>query len=177
MTSCGSRLGSGCGPTKALAQKACYVDVAVHLEARDPNLWETYVEEEKTGRDLRTTPPVHFSISEALEDEIYELCTRMKKSTLYENALKLRDSPPQIIPGAKMPFRRSPELPSFEEKDRILKERREKYLTDPTMKSSRSPHYYSHSGAIGPHSGQRRDDMHVCHRSRKNHSNPSAHSG
>lgn len=138
MTSCGSRLGSGCGPTKALAQKACYVDVAVHLEARDPNLWETYVEEEKTGRDLRTTPPVHFSISESLEDEIYELCTSMKKSTLYENALKLRDSPPQIIPGAKMPFRRSPELPSFEEKDRILKERREKYLTDPTMRFMRA---------------------------------------
>ena len=138
MTSCGSRLGSGCGPTKALAQKACYVDVAVHLEARDPNLWETYVEEEKTGRDLRTTPPVHFSISESLEDEIYELCTSMKKSTLYENALKLRDSPPQIIPGAKMPFRRSPELPSFEEKDRILKKRREKYLTDPTMRFMRA---------------------------------------
>ena len=142
MTLGGSRLGFGRGPTKKLAQKACYVEVAVYLEARDPTLWRSFMEAAKTRRNLAIIPPVHCVMGEALEDEIYELCVDMKKSTLYKNALRLRPSPPhpnasQTIPGVQPPFRRSPELPSFEEKDRILKERRDKYLIDPTMKPIR----------------------------------------
>ena len=169
MTICGGRLGFGCGPTKELAQKACYVEAAVYLEAHDPNLWKTYVEETETGRDLCTIPPAHFSITEPLKDEIYELCTDMKKSTLYRNALRLRPSSlhsnsSQTTPGAQPLFRRSLELLSFEEKDRILKERREKYLTSPAMKSMRDSRaalpVVIHSRALLDHI--RDNDVTIC---------------
>ena len=142
MTIGGSRIGFGRGTTKKMAQKTCYVDVAVYLEAHDPNLWKTFEEASKTGRDLGLAPPVHCSMSESLEDEIYELCAEVKKTALYKNALRLRPSlrrpdASQTVPGAQPPFRRPRELPSFEEKDRILKERREKHLADPAMKSMR----------------------------------------
>ena len=142
MTIGGSRIGFGCGSTKKLAQKTCYVDVAVYLEAYDHSLWNDFVAAAKAGRDLGMAPPVYCVMSESLEDEIYELCMDVKKSTLYKNALKLRPSLPDPniscdAPGTQPPSRRLRELPSFEEKDRILKERREKYLTDPTMEPMR----------------------------------------
>ena len=96
MTIGGSRISSGRGSAKKLAQKACYVDAAVYLETHDPALWRTFVEPSKTGRDLGMAPPVYCTMSESLEDEIYELCMNMKKSTLYKNALKLR--PEAIVP-------------------------------------------------------------------------------
>ena len=138
----GSRIGFGRGSTKKSAQKNCYVDVAVYLEAYDPNLWVTFVEAAKSGRDLGMAPPIYCSMSESLEDEIYELCAEMKRSALYKNALRLRPSLPhpnasQAIPGAQPSFRRSREPPSFGEKDSILKGRREKYLADPAMKPMR----------------------------------------
>ena len=142
MTIGGSRIGFGRGSTKKLAQKTCYVDVAVYLEAYDPSLWKTFVAAAKTGRDLGMASPVYCTVSESLEDEVYELCAEMKKSTLYKNALKLRPSlpdpnAPRAAPGTQPPFRRQRELPSFEEKEKILKERREKYLADPAMESMR----------------------------------------
>ena len=142
MTIGGSRVGFGRAVTKKLAQKTCYVDVAVYLEACDPNLWKSFMEAAKTGRDLGMAPSVYCSMSESLEDEIYELCAEMKKSTLYKNALRLRPSLPrpsasQPVPGVQPPFRHSRELPPFEEKDRALKERREKHLADPVMKPMR----------------------------------------
>lgn len=142
MTIGGSRIGFGRGSTKKLAQKSCSVDAAVYLEACDHNLWKTFVEAARTGRDLGMAPPVFCSMSESLEDEIYELCMEMKKSTLYKNALGLRPSLPhpnasQTVPAIRPPFRRPRELLPFEEKDRILKERREKHLADPTMESMR----------------------------------------
>ena len=140
MTIGGKRIGFGRGSTKKLAQKTSYVDVAVYLEACDPNLWKSFLEAAKTGRDLGMAPSVYCSMSESLEDEIYELCAEMKKSTLYKNALRLRPSLPNIsqtVPGTHQPSLRPRELPSFEEKDRILKERREEHLVDPAMKSIR----------------------------------------
>ena len=143
MTIGGSRIGFGRGSTKKLAQKTCYVDVAVYLEAYDPTLWKSFVEAAKTGRDLGMASPVYCTMSESLEDEIYELRMDMKKSTLYKNALKLRPSFPDSNassgpPGAQPPFYRQQELPPFEEKDRILKEWREKYLADPAMEAMRN---------------------------------------
>jgi len=142
MTIGGSRIGFGRGSSKKVAQKACYVDVAVYLEAYDPTLWEAFVVAAKSGRDLGMAPPVYCTMSETLEDEIYELCMDVKRSILYKNALKLRPSLPDPnashgAPGTQPPFHRQRELPSFEEKDKVLKERREKYLTDPTMESMR----------------------------------------
>ena len=142
MTIDGSKIGFGRGSTKKSAQKTCYVDVAVYLEAYDPNLWKTFAEAAKTGRDLGMAPPVYCLMSESLEDEIHELCVEMKKSTLYKNALRLRPSLPhpnasQIVPSVPPPLRRPRELPSFEEKDRVLKERRERYSADPAMESMR----------------------------------------
>ena len=143
MTIGGSRIGFGRGNSKKLAQKTCYVDVAVYLEAYDPNLWKTFVESAKTGRDLGMAPPVRCSMSESLEDEIYELRAEMKRSTLYKNALGLRPSiphpnTPQAVPDVRPPIHRSRELPPFEEKDKVLKERREKCLVDPAMGSMRN---------------------------------------
>ena len=142
MTIGGSRIGFGRGSTKKLAQKTCYVDVVVYLEAHDPTLWKTFVAAAKTGRDLGMAPPVYCTMSESLEDEIYDLCIDVKKSVLYKNALKLRPSLPDPnashgAPDTQPAFHRQRERPSFEEKDRILKERREKYLIAPTMKSMR----------------------------------------
>jgi len=34
-------------------------------------------------------PPVHRTMGESSENEIYELCMGMKKGTLYKNALEL----------------------------------------------------------------------------------------
>jgi small subunit ribosomal protein S24e len=143
MTIDGSRIGFGRGSTKKLAQKTCYIDVAVYLETFDPSLWRSFVEAAKTGRDLGMAPPVWCTMSESLEDEVYELCVDIKKSTLYKNALKLRPSlphpdVPQIAPSTQSASRRQREPSWFEEKDRILKERREKYLTDSAMESMRT---------------------------------------
>ena len=141
MTIGGSRIGFGRGSTKKLAQKTCYVDVAVYLEAYDPTLWKTFEGAAKTGRDLGMAPPLYCTMSETLEDEIYELSMEVKKSTLYKNALKLRPSlsGPNAYrpPSSQPPPHRQRELLPFEEKDRVLKERRKKYLTDPAMESMR----------------------------------------
>jgi len=142
MTIGGSRIGFGRGSTKKLAQKTCYVDVAVYLEAYDTTLWKAFMDAAKTGSNLGMAPPVYCTMSESLEDEVYELCMDMKKSSLYKNALKLRPSLPDPNTSHNAPttqpfFRRQRELPSFGEKDRILKERREEYLADPTMESMR----------------------------------------
>jgi len=143
MTIRGSRIGFGRGSTKKLAQKTCYVDVAVYLEAYDPALWKAFMEAAKTGRDLGMASPVYCAMSETLEDEVYELSMDMKKSTLYKNALKLRPSLPNPnasrgAPGTHPPPRPQRELRPFEEKEMILKERREKYLTDPAMEAMRN---------------------------------------
>ena len=142
MTIGGSRIGFGRGSTKKLAQKTCYVDVAVYLEGYDPTLWKAFVAAAKTGRDLGMAPPVHCTMSESLEDEIYDLCKDVKKSTLYKNALKLRPSLPDPnashrAPDTQPPSNHHRQPPWFGEKDKILKERRDMYITDPAMEPMR----------------------------------------
>ena len=142
MTIGGTQIGKGRGSSKKLAQKTCYIDVAVYLEAYDPNLWKTFIEAAKTGRDLGMAPSVYCGVSESLEDEIYELCVEMKKSSLYKNALRLRPSLPHsstshTVPSLQPPVRRPREFPSSEGKDRILKERRERYLVSPSAQPMR----------------------------------------
>ena len=143
MTIGGNKVGFGRGFTKKLAQESCYVDATVYIEACDPGLWRAFVGTTRTGHDLGTAPPVYYAMSEALGEDISDLCMEMEESALYRNALKSwssfsRPGISQAVHGVPPLSRPQGELFSFEERNRVLKEKRERYLRDPAMESVRN---------------------------------------
>jgi small subunit ribosomal protein S24e len=142
MTVGGRRIGIGKAATKKLAVQSCYVDVTQYLEKCDPDLWKTFVEAEKTGKDLGLAPKVFCQISGSLEREINDLCSDVRKSTLYRKARA--SSASDIVPrssasasAARLAPRRP--LPHFlHEKSQRLMERRKEFFTDPRMAAMRA---------------------------------------
>lgn len=119
MTIGGNNVGFGRGFTKKLAQESCYVDATIYIEACDPGLWRAFVGTARTGRDLGTAPPVYYAMSEALGDDISDLCMEMEESALYKNALKSwssfsRPGISQAVHGVPPHSRPQGELFSFE---------------------------------------------------------------
>lgn len=98
MTVGGKRIGIGHARNKKDAQKNCYLDVTEYLENCDPQLWLDFKEAVKTGRDLGLAPSVIFNASGRLEDDIRDVCYRVKRSKLFQqrpepNAVYLSDGP------------------------------------------------------------------------------------
>jgi small subunit ribosomal protein S24e len=142
MTVGGKRIGIGKATSKKLAQQSCYVDVTQYLEKCDPSLWETFVEAAKTGKDLGLAPRVFCQMSNLLEHEIRDLCSDVKKSTLFRNARI--SSSPDIGKRPSAPFSVTPSAPRrppphfLEEKSQRLMEGRKEYLADPRMEAMRN---------------------------------------
>ncbi len=148
MTVGGRRIGMGGGKSKKDAQTSCYVDVTQYLEKCDPELWKRFVEDSKHGRDLGLAPAVLFQVDQQTEDQIQSLCSYTKKTLLYHNrprvaSLMTGDDDPQtmMIPSTPpryiVPSRRQASEDFLTEKSKLLLEKRQNYLADPTMKKMR----------------------------------------
>ncbi|CAA7265798.1 unnamed protein product [Cyclocybe aegerita] len=143
------RIGMGSGPNKKQAQIACFLDVTKYLQSCDPELWETYLKDVRTGRDLGLAPRVEFIVSPALENTIGDICEDIRKTSLYRNrpsrhAVNTID--PSTSPDAPLPtgpraqmnsFRARRQHTSLETKSKLLLERRKQYLADPKMERMR----------------------------------------
>ncbi|TFK77096.1 P-loop containing nucleoside triphosphate hydrolase protein [Pluteus cervinus] len=135
------RIGLGTGTTKKAAQITCYLDVTHYLEDCDPALWKSYTEAAKTGADLGMAPKVWFQMSDALDDEIRDLCADIKRSTLYRNRPSIGSSSTQNNTSTNVPHgparrRLSPE--ALAEKSRQLLESRNQYLSNPKYDKMRA---------------------------------------
>ena len=81
----GSRIGLGSGKTKKDAKIGCYLDVTQYLERCDRPLWDAFLIAAKTGKNIGLAQHVNFQLTERLEDDIQDLCSDMRHSTLYQN--------------------------------------------------------------------------------------------
>jgi small subunit ribosomal protein S24e len=140
----GRRIGIGTGTNKKAALTSCYVDVTQYLESCDRALWETFAKEVPEGKDISMAPRVLFQMSEGLEDEVRDLCTDIRKSTLFRNRPSTRTPTDPIASVAlfqQRPYRTS-NLPMSPEshatKSLRLSEQRQNYLKNPLLESMRS---------------------------------------
>lgn len=156
MTVGGRRIGMGAAPTKKAAQTACYLDVAQYLESCDPELWKTFVEAAKSGKDLGMAPAVFLRMSSGLDDEIRNLCYDIRKSALYKNRpatktvggeLNSTDTRAQTSnPSGRSEF-------FLAAKSERLLQRRKEYLENPALEKMRNtrmalPVYTRHAELI-----------------------------
>ncbi len=131
----GRRIGQGSGANKKTSMTSCYVDVTQYLEKCDPELWTTFLEDAKTGKDLGVAHAFYFRSSYAVEDQVQDLCDSIRKSTLYKRRPKIgslltgSDAPetsqPSSTPRYVAPFRLAFEDTAHEEKCKALTERRD----------------------------------------------------
>ncbi|KAF8973926.1 P-loop containing nucleoside triphosphate hydrolase protein [Flammula alnicola] len=138
MTVGGRRIGLGSATNKKSALTACYLDVTKYLESCDPELWKTYLEAAKTGKDLGLAPKVYFQASPPLEDAIGDLVDDIRRTALYKNRPS-KDAVHTVQPPANVghnrPWRRHTNLVA---KSQRLLEHRKAYLEDPKMESMRN---------------------------------------
>jgi small subunit ribosomal protein S24e len=129
--------------SKKSAQTACYLDVTQYLESCDKDLWKTFVEAAKSGKDLGMAPTVYFAMSSGLDDEIRDLCRDIRKSSLFKNRPATKISANLAGSNASNVQTRSFNAPKRSEaalaakSDRLLK-RRQEYLENPDMEHMRS---------------------------------------
>lgn len=144
----GKRIGQGSGGNKKAAMTSCYVDVTQYLESCDPELWKTFVEDAKTGKDIGVAHAFVFRSSGVVQDQVQDLCDSIRKTTLYKrrpkigSALTGSDAPDaaQSLPTPRYvaPFRRALDQTALDDKSAALKVRRDAYLQDPKMEKMRN---------------------------------------
>jgi small subunit ribosomal protein S24e len=164
----GRRIGLGTGPNKKAAQISSYLDVTQYLESCDTELWKTFVEAAKSGKDLGMAPKVFFEMSDGLNDEIRDLCYDMRKSTLYRNYLtssSRRTSPSVPTDPPRFSFSRGRSSPRYlAEKSAQLLQHHQAYLVDPKQKTMRETRaslpVYTRSEEIITH--VRNHDVTIC---------------
>ena len=132
----GRRIGLGTASTKKCAHVQCYLDVTQYLESCDPDLWKRYLAAAKSGKDLGLAPKVGLNISDALADDIVDLCSDMKKSMLYRNRPALNH--PTLLQPAPRPSYPSHFLPVSASRSALLLKRRQAYLHDPATEKIRA---------------------------------------
>ena len=143
----GHRIGMGIGSNKKTALVQCYLDVTRYLQNCDAELWSTYVEAAKSGKDLGLGPRVYLQISNGLGDEIEDLCRVVRRSSLYKN----RPAIGSKLTGSDLPSshantvaRPKPSYPLHypphvaRQRSELLKQRREAYLTNPLTEKMRT---------------------------------------
>lgn len=142
MTVGGRRIGMGTAVTKKNAQTACYLDVVQYLESCDAELWKTFVEAAKKGKDLGMAPAVFFSMSAGLDEEIRDLCQSLKKSSLFRNkpAMRSTSDGSSLSTGLQprrfdKPYRSAAAITAKSER---LLQRRKGYLENPAMEKMRN---------------------------------------
>ncbi|PPQ80799.1 hypothetical protein CVT25_001924 [Psilocybe cyanescens] len=138
MTVGGRRIGLGAGTTKKAALTTCYLDVTKYLESCDQELWKTYLEAAKTGKDLGMGPRVSFSVSNTLGDTIGDICYDIRKTSLYRNRpsrVALAGPEPELNTNTRIRWH-NPN--AMEARSRQLWDRRQAYLTDEKMARMRA---------------------------------------
>lgn len=148
MTVDGRLIGFGRGLTKKQAMYTCYVDVTAYLEKCDPAIWQRFVEEAKTGKDIGLAPKVLFQIDDSLEDQIQSLCDDIRRSSLYKHRPrpgaqqtaedKSSSSAVPVGPKYTAPYRRQETEEALKAKSTVLKQRRQNYLEHPRFESMRN---------------------------------------
>ncbi|KAH7911206.1 hypothetical protein BJ138DRAFT_1086089 [Hygrophoropsis aurantiaca] len=147
MTVGGRRIGMGSASSKKAAQAQCYLDVTQYLESCDRDLWNTFAEASKTGKDLGLAPKVFCLMSTGLNDEIRDLCSSIRKTDLYRNrpaigsGLTGSDAPRSQVATtpARLPSHpRAIPQAQLTAKSAQLQQRRQAYLTDPLMEKMRA---------------------------------------
>ena len=143
MTVDGRRIGLGSGPSKKSAQTTCYLDVTKYLESCDADLWKTYQEARKTGKDLGLAPKVFFQASRRLEDDISDLVDIIRHLALYKNRPQ-KGAIHSAGEGATVDFWRRSGHPggwrqstTLAAKSSQLLTRRKAYLIDPKLERMR----------------------------------------
>nr|VWO96762.1 Uncharacterized protein [Ganoderma boninense] len=136
------RIGFGKGQSKKEAMTRCYTDVVQYLEKCDANIWQDFLKDVKAGKDLGMASSVLFQADELLEDKIENLKDDIKRSTLYRNRPTIRSSgdaqDSQQHQGGPS-YRRAPASTAYlAEKSARLRNRRETYLTNPSMEPMRN---------------------------------------
>lgn len=134
------RIGLGNGSNKKAAQVMCYLDVTQYLESCDPELWKAYVEAAKTGADLGMASKVWFQMSDALDEEIRDLCADIKRSTLYHNrpivgSTAIQNMTERTIPRGTRGRRFTPEF--MAEKSKQFLEAQKDYMSHPKHEKMR----------------------------------------
>ncbi|OCH96155.1 P-loop containing nucleoside triphosphate hydrolase protein [Obba rivulosa] len=138
----GRRIGMARGQSKKLAMTACFVDVTHYLDECDPEVWKQFLLDMKTGKDLGMAPKVTFQIEPSIADEIQDVGEDIRRSNLYLNRPK-SISAENSIDTTSQPLRprytRPPASPAtLAEKSEALKQRRERYFTDPALEKIRN---------------------------------------
>jgi small subunit ribosomal protein S24e len=172
MTVGGRRIGQAMGPNKKSAQIACYLDATKYLESCDTELWKTFVQAAKDGKDLGMAPKVFFQMSDRLDDEVRDLCDDMKRSLLYKNRPAIRSgshvpnsSVPPVPPSTSMGLvSRSVSTSFIKDKSDLLLKRYQEYLQDPKLEKMRQARaslpVYARSGDLMSHI--RDNDVTIC---------------
>ncbi|CDO71572.1 hypothetical protein BN946_scf184911.g42 [Trametes cinnabarina] len=134
------RIGFGKGNSKKDAMMRCYTDVVQYLESCDPNIWQDFVEDAKTGKDLGLAPTVLFQADDVLEDKIENLKDDIRRSSLYRNRPARTTSGQETSQvQVSSSYRRPPPSEKLlEEKSQRLLARRQAYLADPQLESIRN---------------------------------------
>ncbi|KAL1719478.1 hypothetical protein EV715DRAFT_251413 [Schizophyllum commune] len=132
----GSKVGIGHGTNRKAATIACYLDVTAYLEKCDPELWKTYVQAAKTGADLGLAPKVYFTMSNALDNDLRDLCYDIKKSNLYRNRPSVAAVTAPAAPPAWSASRTASDA-TIQSKSKLLSERRQAYLENPKLDKMR----------------------------------------
>ena len=132
----GRRIGMGTASTKKNAHVQCYLDVTHYLESCDTDLWKRYLAAAKSGKDLGLASKVAFPTSEALADDIVDLCSDIKNCMLYRNRPTLNHPTPAPPPLNSRPRHYPPHLATLRSAE--LHTRRQAYLHDPSTEKMRS---------------------------------------
>ena len=135
----GRRIGVGTASTKKSAHIHCYLDVTRYLESCDPNLWKRYLAAAKSGKDLGLAPKVALPVTNILADDIADLCSDIKKSTLYRNrpaSIHSTSAPRSLPPCPSYPCYYPPRLAAA--RSAALDQTRQAYLRDPSTQKIRT---------------------------------------
>ncbi|KIY52731.1 P-loop containing nucleoside triphosphate hydrolase protein [Fistulina hepatica ATCC 64428] len=134
------RIGFGSGSTKKAAERASFLDVVKYFYDCDADLWKAFVEAARTGADLGLAPTVSLVSSPSLNRDVRDITLDIRKSNLYHNRPKGHATAVEGESGSSTakPSSRLPQDIRFEHKSKLLSERRQAYLIDPTHEKMRS---------------------------------------
>ncbi|KAI5124693.1 hypothetical protein M0805_004300 [Coniferiporia weirii] len=135
------RIGIGNARSKKDASKSCYLDVVQYLEKCDPDLWKSFIEAARTGKDLGLAPKVLLQMSDRLGDKIRDVCWQMEKSSLFRNKPDVTHSTAHADPSSSYwsnsKPRPKPNEGTLTAKSTELLHRKQSYLSDPRHEKMR----------------------------------------
>lgn len=154
MTVNNRKIGIGLGSNKKLATMNCYVDVTQYLESCDKDLWQQFVRDARSGKDLGLARSFLFQINDVVEERVQDVCSSIRGSTIYRRRPKQdvaldgfssgpspfshpSSTAPPTAPRYVAPSRREADSATLTQKSLELQQRRQAYLDNPAMQKMR----------------------------------------